>query len=80
MPLSIPSSPPLILTPLIRHPAAPRIPAQVLALLRKSCEKLIRSDTTFSVTFSALLCPAGKNFLWTLKPYWWEVSPGQWGE
>lgn len=80
MPLSIPSSPPLILTPLIRHPAAPRIPAVVLALLRKSCEKLIRSDTTFSVTFSPLLCPAGKNFLWTLKPYWWEVNPGQWGE
>jgi len=30
------------------------------------------------VTYSPILCPEGKNHLFTLKPY--ETQPGLWGE
>ncbi|RXK37503.1 hypothetical protein M231_05224 [Tremella mesenterica] len=73
-PIPPPKYPGLILTPCLEDNPAPH----TLKLLEKLCKNYIGSDEVFSVTYSPLLCPEGKNYLYTLKPYWWEVEPGHW--
>ncbi len=45
----------------------------------KSLLKHLESTEAYSVTFSPILCPEGKNHLFTLKPYYWKVAPNPWG-
>jgi hypothetical protein len=52
---------------------------ECLELLRKLCTELLDLSDTYSVTFSAITCPAGKNYLFSLKPHYWETEPGVWG-
>ncbi|EIW71319.1 hypothetical protein TREMEDRAFT_67696 [Tremella mesenterica DSM 1558] len=73
-PIPPPRYPGLILTSCLEDNPAPH----TLKLLEKLCKNYIGSDEVFSVTYSPLLCPEGKNYLYTLKPYWWEVEPGHW--
>ncbi|WVN89459.1 uncharacterized protein L203_104682 [Cryptococcus depauperatus CBS 7841] len=63
-----------ILTPFPRPDPSP----QGLKMLRQICRKQVESNEVYSVTFSEILCPEGKNNLFTLKPYFWEVEPGRW--
>lgn len=58
---------------------APR-PQSADKLLRTVSNQVVSKGETFSVTNSPLLCPEGKNYLFTVKPYFWETTPGQWGE
>ena len=51
-----------------------------LHLVKQLCVKAIESDETYSVTFSSIRCPVDDRYLFTLKPYFWEVKPGVWGE
>ncbi|OXC70416.1 hypothetical protein AYX13_00891 [Cryptococcus neoformans] len=74
MTLKIPNKPAEILTPFPRPDPSP----EGLKVLRQICRKAVESDEVYSVTFSDLLCPEGKNHLFTLKPYYWEVEPGKW--
>lgn len=75
MPLPVPKYPELILTPY------PTLPATKSAekLLRQLSDKELKTDTTYSVTNAGVTAPAGKNYLYTLAPYWWECN-GKWGE
>lgn len=75
MTLKIPNKPAEILTPFPRPDPSP----EGLKVLRQICRKAVESDEVYSVTFPDLLCPEGKNHLFTLKPYYWEVEPGKWG-
>jgi hypothetical protein len=59
---------------------AASLPASSDKLLKKESNRIATKGETFSVTNSPLLCPAGKNYLFTIKPYFWETKPGQWGE
>ncbi|KAL7425298.1 hypothetical protein Q5752_000986 [Cryptotrichosporon argae] len=72
-PLTVPKRPDDILTAVF--PATPD--KQTSTLLAKEVTKIIEAPTTYSVTFSPLLCPAGRNYLYTLKPYFWEEG-GKW--
>jgi hypothetical protein len=56
--------------------------AAALKLLQNVVKQIITKGETFSVTNSPMLCPAGKNYLLTVKPYFWEspVGSGCWGE
>lgn len=67
--------------PLVIHTPAPfRPPSHTAhAILDKVARGLIISAQVWSVTYSPVLCPLGKNWLFTLKPYYWEKE-GVWGE
>lgn len=69
-PLPAPRYPPVPLT----RPETRPIPKATLPLLRKVVAAILDSDEVYSVTNSPLTCPAGKNHLFTLKPYWWVVD------
>ena len=73
-PIGVPKYPEVILVPRLTEP-----PAATVKLLERMSKNFLQSDDAFSVTFSPVLCPEGKNYLFTLKPYWWEVEPGKWG-
>jgi hypothetical protein len=82
----VPKYPLLILIPqrhIATHERSPSVTSALskstLDLLRSACDTHLRSNESYSVTFSPLLCPARKNLLFALKPYWWEVRPGEWG-
>ncbi|WVO16527.1 DNA phosphorothioation-dependent restriction protein DptG [Cryptococcus depauperatus] len=74
MSLKVPKNPLEILTPLLTSHPTP----QALQHLRDLCDELLANDETFSVTFSKIPCPEGKNHLFTLKPHYWEIEPGKW--
>ncbi|WVQ76051.1 hypothetical protein IAR50_005687 [Cryptococcus sp. DSM 104548] len=74
MSLPVPFQPSAILTP---QPSSTPSPAALQSLLPLA-KTILNNDETYSVTFSKLLCPEGKNHLFTLKPYYWEVEPGVW--
>ncbi|ODO09707.1 hypothetical protein I350_01922 [Cryptococcus amylolentus CBS 6273] len=74
MSLPIPFQPSVILTP---QPSSTPTPAALRALLPLA-KDILKNDVVYSVTFSKMLCPEGKNYLFTLKPYYWEVAPGVW--
>ncbi|WVQ83355.1 hypothetical protein IAT38_005494 [Cryptococcus sp. DSM 104549] len=78
MSVPIPDHPLEILTP--APISTPPPSAHTLSLLRQLCDTHVHfaSDETYSVTNSVLLCPEGKNHLFTLKPYYWETEPGVW--
>ena len=73
--IPIPKYPLTILTP----PPFRTPTAEVLKVLERRVWGLVSSDHVWSVTFSPILCPEGKNWLFTLKPYYWEKD-GKWGE
>ncbi|WVQ83356.1 hypothetical protein IAT38_005495 [Cryptococcus sp. DSM 104549] len=72
MTLSIPKKPVEILTPFPRPDPTP----EGVKLIKQICRKAVESDEVYSVTYSKLFCPEGKNHLFTLKPYYWETQPG----
>ncbi|KAL1405923.1 hypothetical protein Q8F55_007603 [Vanrija albida] len=73
MPLPVPKYPELILTP---YPTLP-VSKSAEKLLRQLSDKELKADETYSVTKACLTAPAGKNYLYTLAPYWWECD-GKW--
>lgn len=77
-PLKETPRPPVILAcPTNRNPG----PAG-LAVLRREVERIIASEQVYSIVTSnsGVTSPAGPHYLFTIKPYFWEVSPGKWGE
>ncbi|ORX37536.1 alginate lyase-domain-containing protein [Kockovaella imperatae] len=49
-----------------------------LTLLNRMVKRILSTDEEYSVTFSPLVCPVDKRYLFSLKPYYWEVHPGNW--
>lgn len=74
--IATPKQPLPILTPPAHH--TPN--NETLKIIADQAEKLIESDKKFSVTFSPLHAPAGKNFLFTIHPHYWKVVTGTWGK
>ncbi|ODN94340.1 hypothetical protein L198_05197 [Cryptococcus wingfieldii CBS 7118] len=76
MTLNIPNKPSEIITP---FPVSPNGPSKnALKVLGQILRKATEANEVYSVTFSEVLCPEGKNHLFSLKPYFWEVAPGKW--
>ncbi|ORY34565.1 alginate lyase-domain-containing protein [Naematelia encephala] len=73
-PLPIPSYPAKIIVPTPRSDPS----AQALKLLRQQARSILESKETYSVTFSPVLCPEGKNHFFTLQPYMWLRKDGNW--
>nr|XP_018260463.1 uncharacterized protein I303_07383 [Kwoniella dejecticola CBS 10117]OBR82621.1 hypothetical protein I303_07383 [Kwoniella dejecticola CBS 10117] len=79
-PLPIPDQPLDILLPLPKESTN----AHTLTLLRELVEGILEKDVRYSVTFSPILCPVGKeegggkNKLFTIKPHWWQTQDGKW--
>lgn len=74
--IAVPTNPLPIITP-----PSYRLPNEdTIRLIQAQAKELIHSDKKYSVTFSPMLAPAGKNFLFTLHPHYWKVGPGHWGE
>lgn len=68
--------------PLTPAPLANATPSPAACkLLQNVCKQTISKGETFSVTNSPMTCPADKNYLFTVKPYFWDTEPGSgcWG-
>lgn len=74
--LNVPKYPDLPLLP----PAHEPLNNKAVNRLKQLCDKATQSGETYTITNSPITCPVGKHYLYTLKPYWWEVKPGCWGE
>jgi len=73
--VAVPKYPLVMLTPRSSRPPT----QETLALIEKTAKVHIESKELWSVTYSPLVCPEGKNWLFSLKPYYWEKN-GEWGE
>lgn len=76
VPLADTPRPPLILTPELN--AKPD--QTTLALLKRRVERDLASVEVYTITDCDYVSPEGPNYLMTIKPYYWEVEPGKWGE
>lgn len=64
------------------QPAGATQPNQTAStLLRQVADSAVKSSETYTVTNSPVCCPAGagKNELYAIRPYIWEVRPGAFG-
>lgn len=72
----IPFHPLTILTPPIyQEPPSQKALLLIAAAVRRICA----DDTTYSVTFSPVVCPTDKRALYVLQPFFWKKEDGTWG-
>lgn len=72
----VPVNPLTILTP----PLHGQSDEQTLQLIRAAVDRICADDTVYSVTFSPVVCPVDKRYLYVLHPYYWQNGDGSWGE
>ena len=72
----VPVNPLTILTP----PLHGQPDENALQLIRAAVDRICADDTVFSVTFSPMLCPVDKRYLYVLHPHYWQKEDGSWGE
>jgi len=71
----VPFHPLIILTP----PSHGQPEEKTLQLIQAAVDRICADDTVYSVTYSPVLCPDDKRYLYVLHPHYWQKSDGSWG-
>lgn len=75
-PLADVRRPPLVLIPDLN----PSPDEATLKLLKDLVQSEMASEEVYTITNCDYVSPEGPNYLFTIKPYYWEVEPGKWGK